>query len=89
MQVTPTGRKIARGSNATLNIKKVGYEHQGQYFCVAHNTIKGNRRDDHSRPVALEVLGEFLKFSTQVSCGLPTVLTVIKWDTSPWDVLSY
>ena len=51
-------RANIRGQNATLVLDSVTYAHQGNYVCVATNTIKGKERRMQSQPIQLEVVGE-------------------------------
>ncbi|KAL7637906.1 UNVERIFIED_CONTAM: hypothetical protein RMT77_011519 [Armadillidium vulgare] len=66
-QVTPTGRKVRRGDNSSLTLDPVTYGHQGNYFCVAFSVIKGSRKDNHSKPIAMEVMGapQVLRYSVE------------------------
>lgn len=45
------------GKGQRLILTNVTYEQQGQYICLASNTINGKVREVKSSPVSLEVVG--------------------------------
>ncbi|XP_068228403.1 fasciclin-3-like [Palaemon carinicauda] len=59
------------------------YEHQGQYVCVASNTIKGELIEDTSTPITVEVVGapHVLRYTVnrnvQVAKGEDAVIQVV------------
>lgn len=55
--VPDTQEVLVRGTNSTLLLEDVTYEHQGQYECVVANTIKGEEIEEISMPITLEVVG--------------------------------
>ncbi|XP_047472068.1 irregular chiasm C-roughest protein-like isoform X3 [Penaeus chinensis] len=55
--VPDTQEVLMRGTNSTLLLEDVTYEHQGQYECVVSNTIKGEEIEEISMPITLEVVG--------------------------------
>ncbi|XP_063980627.1 nephrin-like isoform X1 [Diachasmimorpha longicaudata] len=57
-QVFTDGRPPAEcGRGPRLILTNVTYEQQGQYICLASNTINGKLREVKSSPVSLEVVG--------------------------------
>jgi hypothetical protein len=58
LQQPPSGQIRKRSHTADLTIQDVGYEDQGEYICVASNSIGGERREVQSEVVKIEVEGE-------------------------------
>lgn len=57
-QVFTDGRMPAQcGRGQRLILTNVTYEQQGQYICIASNSINGKVREVKSTPVSLEVVG--------------------------------
>ena len=57
MQQLPEKQVLKRGTNRNLEIDNVTYSDQGEYICVAFNTIGDKRRETQSSPIKLEVSG--------------------------------
>ncbi|XP_066948051.1 irregular chiasm C-roughest protein-like isoform X2 [Macrobrachium rosenbergii] len=81
--IPDSGKTVVRGNNATLLLESMTYEHQGQYVCVASNTIKGELIEDTSTPVTVEVVGapHVLRYTVnrnvQVAKGEDAVIQVV------------
>ena len=57
LQQLPSGQVRKRSHTADLVIEDVGYGDQGEYICMASNSIGGERREVQSEAVKLEVEG--------------------------------
>ena len=57
LQQLPSGQVRKRSRMADLVIEDVGYEDQGEYSCMASNSVGGERRQVQSDVVRLEVAG--------------------------------
>ena len=57
LQQLPSGQVRKRSRMADMVIEDVGYEDQGEYSCMASNSIGGERREVQSDVVRLEVAG--------------------------------
>ena len=58
LQQLSSGQVRKRSHTADLVIEDVGYEDQGEYICMATNSIGGEKREVQSDVVRLEVAGE-------------------------------
>ena len=58
LQKLPSGQVRRRSHLQDLVIEDVGYEDQGEYTCMARNSVGGERREVQSDLVRLEVAGE-------------------------------
>ena len=58
LQQLPSGQVLRRSHTAELVIEDVGYRDQGEYTCMARNSVGGERREVQGELVRLEVAGE-------------------------------
>ncbi|TRY72566.1 hypothetical protein TCAL_06514 [Tigriopus californicus] len=67
LQKLPTQEVFIRGSQKTLVIDNVTYNHQGEFVCKAMNTINGEERSVQSEPIRVEVSGapQVMKYEAQ------------------------
>nr|XP_045622310.1 hemicentin-2-like [Procambarus clarkii] len=84
LQTVPdTQETMVRGHNATLLLEGIGYEHQGQYTCVASSVIKGQTVEEKSQPITVEVVGapQVLRYTVernvQVEKGQDAVIQIV------------
>eukprot|EP00095_Tigriopus_kingsejongensis_P003892 maker-scaffold597_size128559-snap-gene-0.8 protein:Tk03892 transcript:maker-scaffold597_size128559-snap-gene-0.8-mRNA-1 annotation:"hypothetical protein DAPPUDRAFT_54063" len=67
LQKLPTQEVFIRGSQKTLVIENVTYNHQGEFVCKAMNNINGEERSVQSEPIRVEVSGapQVMKYEAQ------------------------
>ena len=70
LQWLPSGEVVVRGYDSELSIKRVGFEHMGEFVCKASNVVKGKNKYSQSEPLSVIVRGpphiENFKIRTEI-----------------------